>query len=192
MVMLNDWSARDIQAWESDPLGPFAAKNFATSISPWIVLMDALQPFRMESVGQDPEPLEYLQHEGKNTYDIRLSAAIKPKKQKETIVTKTNFNYLYWTMDQQLAHHTANGCNIRTGDLFGSGTISGPKESSYGSLLELSWKGTKPVKLKDGGERRFLKDGDTVILRGYCKNDAVRIGFGECRTRLKKAKYHTK
>jgi fumarylacetoacetase len=192
MVLLNDWSARDIQAWESNPLGPFLAKNFATSISPWIVTMDALQPFRTENVVQDPEPFPYLLQEGKNTYDIHLEAAIKPKKQKETIVSKTNFKYLYWSMYQQLVHHSVNGCSIRTGDLFGSGTISGPKENSFGSLLELSWKGTKPVKLRDGTERRFLEDGDSVILRGYCKNEDVRIGFGTCKSRLRKAKYSGK
>ncbi len=192
MVLLNDWSARDIQAFESSPLGPFASKNFATSISPWIVTMDALQSFRTEHVVQKPEPFPYLQQEGKNSYDIQIEAAIKPKKQKETVVCNTNFKYLYWTMYQQLAHHTINGCNVRTGDLFGSGTISGPKKNNYGSLLELSWKGTKPVKLKDGSERRFLEDGDSVILRGFCKNDKIRIGFGECKARLRKAKYSGK
>ncbi len=189
MVMLNDWSARDIQAWESNPLGPFLSKSFATSISPWIVTMDALQPFRTEQVIQDPQPLPYLQQEGKNTYNIHLQAAIKPKKQKETIITKTNFKNVYWTMYQQLAHHSVNGCNIRTGDLFGSGTISGPKENSYGSLLELTWNGTKPIQLNDGSERKYLEDGDTVILKAYCENDEIRIGFGTCKTRLRKAKF---
>ena len=188
MVLLNDWSARDIQAWEYVPLGPFLAKNFATTISPWIVTMDALQPFKTESPVQNPEPLPYLRQEGKNSYDIHLEAAIKPKKHAETVVTRTNFKYMYWTMTQQLAHHTINGCNVRTGDLFGSGTISGPTEDSYGSMLELSWKGSKPVKLKEGGERKFLLDGDTVILRGYCKNENVRIGFGECKGKIRKAK----
>lgn len=188
MVLLNDWSARDIQAWEYVPLGPFLAKNFATTISPWIVTMDALQPFKTESPVQNPEPLPYLRQEGKNSYDIQLEAAIKPKKHAETVVTRTNFKYMYWTMTQQLAHHTINGCNVRTGDLFGSGTISGPTEDSYGSMLELSWKGSKPVKLKEGGERKFLLDGDTVILRGYCKNENVRIGFGECKGKIRKAK----
>lgn len=188
MVLLNDWSARDIQKWESEPLGPFLAKNFATTISPWIVTMDALQPFRVESPKQDPQPFEYLQKEGKNSFNIHLQASIKPKKEEETVVCNTNFKYMYWTIYQQLAHHTINGCNVRAGDLFGSGTISGPTEGSYGSMLELTWGGTKPIKMNDGTERKFLNDNDAVILRGYCKNDEVRIGFGECKGRLKKAK----
>lgn len=188
MVLLNDWSARDIQAWEYIPLGPFLAKNFATTISPWIITMDALKPFRIKGPKQDPNPFPYLQKEGNNSFDIHLQAAIKPKKQVETIVSNTNFKYMYWNIYQQLAHHTINGCNINTGDLYGSGTISGPTENSYGSMLELTWKGTKPLKMKDGSERKFINDGDTVILRGYCKNDKVRIGFGECKGKLRKAK----
>jgi len=188
MVLLNDWSARDIQKWEYVPLGPFLAKNFASTISPWIVTMDALTPFKVESPEQNPKPLEYLQQEGKNSYDIKLQVAIKPKKQEETIVTNTNFKYMYWTMIQQLAHQTVNGCNVRSGDLYGSGTISGPTKDSYGSMLELSWKGTNPIKMSDGTERKFINDGDTVILRGYCENDKVRIGFGECKGRIRKAK----
>ncbi|MDH3323900.1 MAG: fumarylacetoacetase [Flavobacteriaceae bacterium] len=188
MVLLNDWSARDIQKWEYVPLGPFLAKNFATTISPWIVTMDALTPFRVNGPVQDPEPLAYLQQEGQNSYDIKLQAAIKPKKQKETVVSNTNFKYMYWTMNQQLAHQTVNGCNVRTGDLYGSGTISGPTSDSYGSMLELTWKGTKPIKMSDGTERKFINNGDTVILRGYCENDTVRIGFGECKGKIRKAK----
>jgi len=188
MVLLNDWSARDIQKWEYVPLGPFLAKNFATTISPWVVTLDALDPFRVKGPVQDPKPLPYLQEEGDSGYDIKLEAAIKPKKQEETVVSQTNFKYMYWSMTQQLAHQTVNGCNVRTGDLYGSGTISGPEPGSYGSMLELTWKGTKPLKMKDGSVRKFLENGDTVILRGHCENDQVRIGFGECSGRIKKAK----
>ncbi len=188
MVLLNDWSARDIQKWEYVPLGPFLAKNFASTISPWIVTMDALTPFKVESPKQDPKPLAYLQQEGKNSYDIKLQAAIKPKKHEETIVSNTNFKYMYWTMHQQLAHQTICGCNVRSGDLYGSGTISGPTKDSFGSMLELTWKGTKPIKMSDGTERKFIQDGDTVILRGFCENDEVRIGFGTCKGKIRKAK----
>ena len=188
MVLLNDWSARDIQKWEYVPLGPFLSKSFASTISPWIVTMDALQPFRVNGPEQNPEPLPYLQQEGNNGYNINLQAAIKPKKQEETIVSNTNFKYMYWTMNQQLTHQTVNGCNVRSGDLYGSGTISGPTKDSYGSMLELTWKGNNPIKMSDGTERKFINDGDTVILRGYCKNEDVRIGFGECKGKIRKAK----
>jgi fumarylacetoacetase len=188
MVLLNDWSARDIQKWEYAPLGPFLAKSFATTISPWIVTMDALAPFKVDGPKQNPEVLPYLKKEGKQSYDINLQAAIKPKKRKETVVTNTNFKYLYWSMAQQLAHQTSNGCNVHSGDLYGSGTISGSTEDSYGSLLELTWKGTKPIKMSDETERTFIKNSDTIILRGYCQNDEVRIGFGECKGKIKKSK----
>lgn len=188
MVLLNDWSARDIQKWEYVPLGPFLAKNFASTISPWIVTMDALTPFKVDGPEQNPKPLEYLQQEGKNSYDIKLQVAIKPKKLEETVVSNSNYKYLYWTMNQQLAHQTVNGCNVRSGDLYGSGTISGPTKDSYGSMLELTWKGTNPIKMSDGTERKFIDNGDTVILRGYCKNEKVRIGFGECKGRIRKSK----
>lgn len=188
MVLLNDWSARDIQKWEYEPLGPFLAKSFATTISPWIVTMDALEPFKVESPEQNPKPFIYLQQEGKNSYDINLEASIKPKKQKRTVVSKTNYKYNYWTMNQQLAHQTVNGCNVRSGDLYGSGTISGPKEGSFGSMLELTKAGSKPIKMNDGTERTFINDGDTVIFNGFCNNKKVRIGFGECKSRLRKAK----
>jgi fumarylacetoacetase len=188
MVLLNDWSARDIQKWEYVPLGPFLAKNFATTISAWIVTLDALEPFRVQGPVQDPQPLPYLREEGKTAYDIKLEAYIQPKKDGENLVSRTNFKYMYWSIAQQLAHQTVNGCNVRSGDLYGSGTISGPDPGSYGSMLELTWKGTKPLKLKDGSERKFLEDGDTVILRGHCENDEVRIGFGDCSGRIKKAK----
>ena len=188
MVLLNDWSARDIQKWEYVPLGPFLSKSFASTISPWIVTMDALQPFRVNGPEQNPKPLPYLQQEGNNGYDINLQAALKPKKQEETVVSNTNFKYMYWTMNQQLTHQTVNGCNVRSGDLYGSGTISGPTKDSYGSMLELTWKGDHPIKMSDGSERKFINDGDTVILRGYCKNKDVRLGFGECKGKIRKAK----
>ncbi len=180
LVLFNDWSARDIQAWEYQPLGPFLGKSFASTISPWIVTLDALEPFRVDNPRQEPTPLPYLQVEGKKSYDIHLQVGIQPENEKETIVANSNFKYMYWTMAQQLAHHTVNGCNVRSGDMMGSGTISGPTKDSYGSMLELSWKGTKPVQMNDGSERKFINDNDTVIMRGYCKNNEVRIGFGEC------------
>ena len=180
MVLFNDWSARDIQKWEYVPLGPFLAKNFASTISPWIVTMDALQPFKTKSPEQSPTPMKYLQQKDKHTFDINLEVSIQPENATETIVSKSNFKYMYWTMAQQLAHHTVNGCRVNSGDMMGSGTISGPTPDSFGSMLELSWGGKNPVKLNDGTERKFINDNDTVIMRGYCKNDNVRIGFGEC------------
>lgn len=185
MVLFNDWSARDIQKWEYVPLGPFLAKNFASSISPWIVTMDALEPFRCASPKQeDPKPLPYLQQKGDYAFDINLEVAIKPETTEETIVSQSNFKYLYWTMSQQLAHHTINGCRINSGDMMGSGTISGPTEDSFGSMLELTWGGQNPIKMKDGSERKFINDGDTVIMRGYCQNEEIRIGFGEVSNKL--------
>ena len=188
LTLFNDWSARDIQKWEYVPLGPFLAKNFASTISAWIVTLDALEPFKVAGPEQDPKPLPYLEEEGMTSYDITLHASIKPKKQKETHVSETNFKNLYWSISQQLAHQTVNGCNVRAGDLYGSGTISGKEKSSYGSMLELTWKGTQPIKMSDGTERKFINDGDTVIMRGYCKNEEVRIGFGECVGKVKKAR----
>ena len=184
MVLFNDWSARDIQKWEYVPLGPFLAKNFASSISSWIVSLDALQPFCVDTPNQDPEVLEYLKFDGKKSYDIHLQVAITPESSEETIVCNSNFKYMYWNMAQQLAHHTVNGCNVRGGDLLGSGTISGPTPDSYGSMLELAWKGTKPVSMTDGTERKFIQDGDTVTMRGFCQNDKVRLGFGEVTSKL--------
>lgn len=184
MVLLNDWSARDIQKWEYVPLGPFLAKNFATSISPWIVTMDALEPFRTKGPKQNPMPLPYLQQKGKHAFDICLEASIQPENAEETIVSKSNFKYMYWSMSQQLAHHTSNGCRVNSGDLMGSGTISGPTEDSFGSMLELTWGGKNPIKLSDGSERKFINDNDTVIMRGFCKNADVRIGFGEVSSKL--------
>jgi fumarylacetoacetase len=179
MVLFNDWSARDIQTWEYVPLGPFLAKNFASSISPWIVTLDALQPFKLEGPKQDPEVLSYLKYDGQLSYDIQLEVFIEPENGTETKICTSNFKYMYWNMAQQLAHHTVNGCNIRCGDLMGSGTISGSTPDSYGSMLELAWKGTKPLKLNDGSERKFIQDGDNVIMRGFSSKDGVRIGFGE-------------
>ena len=184
MVLLNDWSARDIQKWEYVPLGPFLAKNFASSISPWIVTMDALEPFRTKSPKQEPTPLTYLQQKGKNAFDINLEVAIQPEKEEATVVSKTNFKYMYWTMSQQLAHHTSNGCRVNSGDMMGSGTISGPTPDSFGSMLELTWGGKNPIVLKDGTERKFINDYDTVIMTGFCRNSNVRIGFGEVSSQL--------
>ena len=180
MVLFNDWSARDIQKWEYVPLGPFLAKNFASTISPWIVTMDALEPFKTESCKQSPTPMKYLQQKDKHTFDINLEISIQPENSSETVISKSNFKYMYWTMAQQLAHHTVNGCRVNSGDMMGSGTISGPTPDSYGSMLELSWGGKNPIKLNDGSERKFINDNDTVIMRGFCQNNDVRIGFGEC------------
>lgn len=184
MCIMNDWSARDIQKWEYVPLGPFLAKSFASSISPWIVTMDALEPFSIEGPEQDPKVLDYLKYEGKHHYDIQLEVGIKPENSEETVVCHSNYKHMYWNMAQQLAHHTVNGCNVRCGDMMASGTISGPTPDSYGSMLEISWRGSKPVKLKDGSERKFIQDLDTVNMRGYCVKDGVRIGFGEVSTKV--------
>ena len=188
LCLFNDWSARDIQKWEYVPLGPFLAKNFASSISCWIVTLDALQPYAVDGPKQEPEVLDYLKFNGKKSYDINLEVAIEPENSSESLICKSNFKYMYWNMAQQLAHHTVNGCNIRCGDLMGSGTISGPTEDSYGSMLELSWKGTKPLKMNDGSERKFINDNDTVIMRGYCEKNGKKIGFGEVKTKLLPAK----
>lgn len=184
LVLLNDWSARDIQKWEYVPLGPFMAKNFASSISPWIVTLEALEPFRVESPSQDPKPLPYLQQEGKNSFDINLEVSITPEGGTPSTITRSNFKYMYWTMAQQLAHHTSNGCKILSGDLMGSGTISGSTPDSYGSMLELAWQGTKPVSLQNGEKRTSIQDFDTVTLKGFCQKDGVRIGFGSVETKL--------
>ena len=184
MVLFNDWSARDIQKWEYVPLGPFLAKNFASSISPWIVTMDALEPFRVKGPEQSPEPMPYLQQKGAKAFDINLEVAIQPENEVETVVSRSNFKYMYWSMAQQLAHHTINGCRVNSGDMMGSGTISGPTEDSFGSMLELSWGGQKPLKMNGGSERKFINDNDTVIIRGYCQKDNLRIGFGEVSSKL--------
>lgn len=184
MVLFNDWSARDIQTWEYIPLGPFLSKNFASTISPWIVTLDALEPFRTKGYVQEPKVFPYLEYTGDKNVDIKLEVSIQPENSTETVICNSNYKYMYWTMEQQLAHHTVNGCNVNVGDMMGSGTISGPEPHEYGSMMELSWKGTKPLKLNDGSERKFINDNDTVILRGYCQNDKVRIGFGECKAKL--------
>jgi fumarylacetoacetase len=180
MVLFNDWSARDIQKWEYVPLGPFLGKNFGSTISPWVVTLEALEPFKVESPKQEPEVLPYLQFEGKKNYDIHLSVEIKPENGAGKIVSNSNFKYMYWNMVQQLAHHTVNGCNTKVGDLYASGTISGPTPDSYGSMLEISWQGKKPITLPDGTERKFIQDNDTVIIRGFAEKNGVRIGFGDC------------
>lgn len=180
LVLFNDWSARDIQKWEYVPLGPFLAKNFGSTISPWIVTLEALEPFRTETPVQEPEVLPYLQFEGKKNIDIHLEAEIIPENGKGKVVSSSNFKYMYWNMAQQLAHHTVNGCNICVGDMYASGTISGPTPDSYGSMLEISWQGKKPVLMPDGTERKFILDNDTVVMRGWCEKDGVRVGFGEC------------
>ena len=186
MVLVNDWSARDIQKWEYQPLGPFNAKNFATSISPWIVTMDALEPFRMAGPAQDdPEVLPYLRGGGDRAYDIRLEVTLEgentggPK-----TISESNFKYMYWSVCQQLAHHTVTGCNARAGDMMASGTISAPSESGYGSLLELTWKGTKPIEFDNGEVRRFMQDGDILTMTGWCQGEGFRVGFGEVTGRI--------
>lgn len=188
MCIMNDWSARDIQKWEYVPLGPFLAKSFASSISPWIVTMDALEPYSIEGPKQDPEVLPYLKYEGKHHYDIQLEVGIVPENNQETTVCKSNYKHMYWNMVQQLTHHSVNGCNIRCGDMMASGTISGPTPDSFGSMLEISWRGSKPVAMKDGSERKFIQDNDTVVMRGYCEKDGIRIGFGEVTTKVLPAK----
>lgn len=184
VTLFNDWSARDIQTWEYVPLGPFLAKNFASTLSPWVVTLEALEPFRVEGYKQEPKVLPYLEYKGNKNIDINLEVLLQPEKGEENLICKSNYKYMYWTMGQQLAHHTVNGCNVAIGDLMASGTISGPTPEAYGSMLELSWKGTKPLKLSDGTERKFINDNDTVILRGYCEKDGVRIGFGEAKGKV--------
>jgi fumarylacetoacetase len=187
-VLFNDWSARDIQKWEYVPLGPFLAKNFASHISPWIVTMDAMEAFKVAGPKQDPEVLPYLKSEGDLHYDLKLQVALEPEASEETVLGNSNFKYMYWNVSQQLAHHTSNGCNMQVGDLYGSGTISGPTPEEYGSMLEIAWRGEKPVQMKDGTERKFLKDGDSVIMRGTAEKNGVRIGFGEVRAKVLPAK----
>lgn len=184
LVLLNDWSARDIQTWEYVPLGPFLAKNFASSISAWVVTLDALEPFRTAGPVQETKVLPYLEYEGEKNIDLKLEVLIQTPDGTENTICQSNFKYMYWNMNQQLAHHTINGCNVRSGDLMGSGTISGKDKNSYGSMLELTWKGTQPLKMKDGSERKFINDGDVVIMRGYCEKNGIRIGFGEVRTKV--------
>ncbi|VXB23927.1 fumarylacetoacetase [Maribacter litoralis] len=179
LVLFNDWSARDIQKWEYVPLGPFLGKSFASSMSPWIVTLEALEPFKVEGPEQEPTVLSYLEVEGEHNYDIQLEVGMASQASEETIISRSNFKYMYWNMMQQLAHHTVNGCNVNVGDVMASGTISGKDESSYGSLLEISWGGKKPFELKDGSMRTFIEDNDTITLKGFAEKEGVRVGFGE-------------
>jgi len=179
-VILNDWSARDIQQWEYVPLGPFQAKAFATSISPWVVTREALEPFRMQGPAQQPEPLAYLKQAQPNNYDLQLDVALRAGAMNEAkTICSTNFKYMYWSSVQQLVHHASSGCAMNVGDLLGSGTISGPEKHQRGSLLEISWNGTEPVELASGVTRSFLENGDSLVMRGWCEGDGYRVGFGE-------------
>ena len=185
MALVNDWSARDIQAWEYQPLGPFLAKNLATTISPWIITLEALEPFRCSGPKQEPEPLEYLKNSKDSTFDINLEIHLKTNKMDNyDLISSSNYNYLYWDMNQQVAHHTTTGCNLRTGDMLASGTISGPEKNSRGSMLELTWGWSEPIKLSNGEERIALEDGDTILLKGWCQGEGYRIGFGSCTGKL--------
>jgi len=180
LALFNDWSARDIQKWEYVPLGPFLGKNFASTISPWIVTLEALDPFRIENQEQDPEVLPYLKTTGKRRFDIPLEVDLTTSEGETVTISRSNFKFMYWSMVQQLAHHTINGCNMQVGDVCASGTISGTTPDSYGSMLELSWRGTKPLSMPDGSVRKFLQNGDSITLRGFGEKDGVRVGFGEC------------
>lgn len=188
LVLFNDWSARDIQSWEYVPLGPFLGKNFGSSISPWIVTLEALEPFRTDGPEQQPAVFDYLKFNGKKNFDINLQVFLNPENGDENLICNSNFKYMYWNMAQQLAHHTVNGCNIEVGDMYASGTISGKSEDSFGSMLELSWSGTKPLKLKDGSERSFIEDNDTITMRGWAEKDGKRVGFGEVSGKILPAK----
>ena len=178
LVLCNDWSARDIQKWEYVPLGPFLGKSFATSISPWVIPLEALDPFRVDGPIQDPTPLPYLQYSGLKNYDIHLEVHLEPQGHPPSLICQSNFKYMYWNMVQQLTHHTSNGCQIRVGDLMASGTLSGKTPDSYGSLLELSWGGKNPLPLNGGASRTFLEDGDSLHLSAYAENKEIRVGFG--------------
>jgi len=188
MVIFNDWSARDIQSWEYVPLGPFLGKNFCSSISPWVVTLEALEPFRTASPKQEPEVLDYLKFEGDKNFDINLEVYLQPENDEENPICQSNYKYMYWNMTQQLAHHTINGCNVEVGDLYASGTISGSEPNSFGSMLELTWRGQNPLKLSDGTERKFIEDHDTIIMRGFSEKDGIRVGFGEVRGKVLPAK----
>jgi len=188
MVLFNDWSARDIQKWEYVPLGPFLGKSFASSISPWVVTLEALDHFRVAGPVQDPKVLPYLEYEGIKNIDINLDVFIQPEGGEENCLSNSNFKYMYWNMSQQLAHHTVNGCNVKVGDMMASGTISGKDEKSYGSMIELSKGGKQSFTLKDGTERKFIADHDNVIMRGYCEKDGRRVGFGEVKSKVLPAK----
>ena len=177
--LFNDWSARDIQAWEYVPLGPFLAKNFFSSVSPWVIPIEALEPFRVAAHEQSPEVLPYLKSKNHQNFDIKLEVILTTAAGSEKVISRSNFSHLYWTVAQQIAHHTVNGCNLQVGDLLASGTISGKEKDSFGSMLELSWGGKNPITFEDGTERRFLEDGDTLTIRGYAEKEGVRVDFGE-------------
>jgi fumarylacetoacetase len=179
-VLLNDWSARDIQAWEYQPLGPFQAKATATSISPWIVMKEALEPFACDTPEREFELLDHLKDSGPMLYDIELSVSIAPEAKDATIITNTNYNEMYYSSAQQLAHHATAGSPMNVGDLLGSGTISGPQKENRGSMLELSWGGKEPMTLDTGETRTFLEDGDTLVLTGAARGEDYKIGFGQC------------
>ncbi|KAL0080596.1 fumarylacetoacetase [Phycomyces blakesleeanus] len=186
MVLVNDWSARDIQAWEYVPLGPFLGKNFGTTISPWIVTLDALEEFVVQGPTQSPEPLAYLKETVPSAYDVKLEVHIKPAEStKFQTVSESNMKYMYWSITQQLAHHTVGGCNMQPGDMCATGTLSGPEPGSYGSLLEITWSGANKIPFDNGVERLFLQDGDEVNLVGYCDSaSGYRIGFGNCQGKI--------
>lgn len=184
LVVFNDWSARDTQRWEYVPLGPFLAKNFGSVISPWIVTMEALAPFRVAGPIQEPKVLPYLEYRQNMHFDVNLEVHLQPENGNEELISKSNFKFMYWNMAQQLAHHTVNGCNVRIGDMMASGTISGPTPDSFGSMLELAWGGKNPITLKDGSTRASIQDGDTVIMRGFAEKDGIRVGFGECKSKI--------
>ena len=192
LVLVNDWSARDIQRWEYRPLGPFLSKSFATSVSPWVLPLAALEPFRCTGPAQDPAPLPYLRDDGDHAYDIHLEATLQSRAMSAAgiapvVISRTNFRYLYWSMGQQLAHHTVNGCAMRPGDLLASGTISGPTPDSFGSLLELTWGGARPMTLPTGETRRFLEDGDRLAITGWCQGSGYRVGLGEVAATIRPA-----
>lgn len=189
MMIFNDWSARDIQSWEYVPLGPFLGKNFGSSISSWVVTLEALKPFKTQSPKQEPEVLDYLKFEGDQNYDINLQVYLKPENSEDNLISESNYKLMYWNMFQQLAHHTVNGCNVEVGDVYASGTISGEDEKSYGSMLELTWRGTKPLQLKNGIGRKFLEDGDTVTMKAWSEKDGIRVGFGEVTGKILPANY---
>lgn len=188
LTLFNDLSARDIQKWEYVPLGPFLGKNFGSVIAPWIVTLEALEPFRTNTYKQEPEVLDYLKYSGERNFDINLEVYLQPENAKSTKISASNFKYMYWNMSQQLAHQTVNGCNINVGDMYASGTISGPDEHSFGSMLELSWGGQKEIKLDNGETRKFIQDNDTITIKGYGEKEGIRIGFGACVTKILPAK----
>lgn len=183
-LLFNDWSARDIQKWEYVPLGPFLGKNFASVVSPWIVTLEALKPFATAGPQQNPEPLPYLQQPNPRNFDLNLEVSLQPDGEAPQTISRSNYKHLYWSVQQQLTHHTVNGCNLRTGDLLASGTISGPAPGSYGSMLELSWNGEKPLRLNSGAYRTFVEDGDTIRMQAFARQGGVRVGFGEVSNKI--------